>query len=63
MIVLVRHDPVLVDREALALITGRPVPTIRKHCEIIRYRDRRPLYALEAEVRRLAQIPTRRRLS
>lgn len=61
MIVLVHHDPVLVDREALAMITGRPVITIRKHCQVVRYRDRRPLYALDDELERLARIPTRRR--
>lgn len=62
MIVLTRHDPVLVDREALAMITGRKVPTIRRHCEVIRHHySGRALYALEAEVARLATIPSRRR--
>lgn len=62
MIVLTRHRPVLVDREALALITGRKVPTIRRHCVIVRrHYSGRALYALEVEVARLATIPTRRR--
>lgn len=61
MIVLMRHDPVLVDREALALITERSVHTIRARCEVVRHRDGRPLYALEREVARLAMIPKRQR--
>lgn len=61
MIVLTKHDPVLVDREALAMITRRSSHTIRLRCEVVRYRDGRALYALEREVARLADIPTRRR--
>lgn len=62
MIVLARHRPTLVDREALALITGRKVPTIRRHCAIVRHHHSgRALYDLEAEVARLARIPTRQR--
>lgn len=64
MIVLTRLDPILVDREALAMITGRSVHTIRFRCKVERYHySGRPLYALEDEVARLARIPTRRRVS
>lgn len=55
------NGPVLVDREALAMITQRSVHTIRLRCELVRYHRGRALYALEAEVERLARIPTRRR--
>ena len=61
MIVLSRHDPVLVDREALALITSRSVHTIRLRCEVYRYRGKTPLYDLHHELARLATIPTRQR--
>lgn len=61
MIVLARREEVLVDREALRMVTGRSEHTIRARCEVVRYRDGRPLYALEREVERLAMIPTRRR--
>lgn len=62
MIVLTKRIPVLVDREALAMITGRSVHTIRARCTVARrHWDGSPLYNVEAEVQRLAKIPTRRR--
>lgn len=61
MIVLTKQDPVLVDREALAMLTKRSVNTIRLRCEVVRYYKGRALYALEREVERLAEIPTRSR--
>lgn len=61
MIVLPHHDPPLVDREALALITHRSVHTIRAHCQVVRYRGKHPLYDLHRERARLATIPTRQR--
>lgn len=62
MIVLTKRRPVLVDREALALITGRSRHTIRARCIVVhRHHDGSPLYDAEVEVARLATIPTRRR--
>lgn len=61
MIVLTKRDEVLVDREALALLTKRSKHTIRARCRVVRYRDGRPLYALEESVEILSAIPTRRR--
>lgn len=61
MIVVTKAERVLVDREALAMLTGRSIHTIRARCQVVRHRDGRPLYALEAERARLAKIPTRRR--
>ena len=62
MIVLAKRTPVLVDREALAMITGRSVHTIRARCPVARrHWDGSPLYDVEAEAERLANIPTRRR--
>lgn len=55
------HGPVLVDREALAMITQRSPHTIRLRCPVVRYHRGRALYDLESEVERLALIPTRRR--
>lgn len=55
------NGPVLVDREALAMITQRSVHTIRLRCTVARYHRGRALYALECEVERLDAIPTRRR--
>lgn len=64
MIVMTEHVPVLVDREALALLTGRSVHTIRMRCEVYtQHRSGRPLYDMERAVTRLAEIPTRRRTS
>lgn len=51
----------LVDREALSMLTKRSVHTIRARCAVVRYRSGRPLYDLECEVARLAAIPVRRR--
>jgi hypothetical protein len=61
LIVLTNHDPVLVDREALMMLTGRSVHTIRLRCAVYRYRGKRPLYDLHRELARLAAIPTRQR--
>lgn len=61
MIVLTKRERVLVDREALAMVTRRSVHTIRFRCEVVSHRDGRPLYDLEQEVARLAAIPTRQR--
>jgi hypothetical protein len=62
VIVLARSDrPVLVDREALTMLTQRSVHTIRARCVVVRYRSGRPLYDLEREVARLSGIPVRRR--
>lgn len=61
MIVVTRPELVLVDREALSMITKRSVHTIRARCTVVRYRSGRPLYDLEREVERLAAIPVRRR--
>lgn len=61
MIVHTKKDRVLVDREALAMVTRRSVHTIRLRCEVVRYYKGRALYALEEEIERLASIPTRRR--
>ena len=54
-------QPVLVNREALAMLSQRPIPTIRVHCTPVRYRGRTPLYDLHTEIARLAAVPRRRR--
>lgn len=51
--------PVLGDREALMMLTGRSVHTIRARCVVVKYRDRVPLYDIFAEAERLAAIPIR----
>lgn len=61
VIVHYKRDEVLVDREALAMLTKRSVHTIRLRCDVVRYYRGRALYALEREVERLGHIPTRHR--
>jgi hypothetical protein len=51
----------LVDRQTLALVTGRSVNTIRARCEVTEHRDGRALYDLDQAQAVLAAIPTRRR--
>lgn len=63
MIVMAKRGTVLVDREALAMVTGRSIHTIRLRCPVAGYRAGRALYDLEREVERLAAIRTRRRPS
>lgn len=58
--IVVPGPPTLVDREALATLTGRSRHTIRKHCTPVRHRDGRPLYDLAAAIETLAAVPTRR---
>ena len=49
-----------VDRQTLAVLTGRSVHTIRARCRIVGHKDGKALYdAEECEVQ-LAEIPTRR---
>lgn len=61
MIVLKNREPVLVDREALAMLTDRSLATIRAHAEVVGYRNGRALYNLDTEVSRLESIPRRAR--
>lgn len=61
MIVLKNREPVLVDREALAMLTARSKNTIIARCEVVSYRSGRALYNLDVEVARLESIPRRAR--
>lgn len=62
MVVVRRGDRVLMDREALAQWTGRPVRTIRQHCTVTDRGDHgRALYDAEAGAALLRTIPARRR--
>jgi hypothetical protein len=51
----------LIDRQTLALITGRSVNTIRARCEVAEHRDGRALYDLDQAEAVLNATPTRRR--
>lgn len=63
MVVVRRGDRVLMDREALAQWTGRPLRTIRQHCMVTERGDHdRALYDAEASAAQLRTIPARRRL-
>lgn len=53
------HDTILVDRAALAYLTGRSVNTIRKHCVVVKRRGAIPLYDLFEAERTLASVSTR----
>ncbi len=61
MIVRYHGGRALVDREALAQLTGRSVHTIRAKCEPVRRHDGRPLYDLETAVAVLNAVATRSR--
>lgn len=61
MIVRYHRGRALVDREALAQLTGRSVHTIRARCEPVRRHDGRPLYDMEAAVAVLSGVATRSR--
>lgn len=61
-IIVYKPGLVLVDRQTLALVTGRSVNTIRARCEVVEHhRDGRALYDLNQAEQVLAAIPTRRR--
>jgi hypothetical protein len=51
----------LIDRLALAMLTGRSVNTIRARCEVVDHRNGRALYDMERAAAVLAAIPTRRK--
>jgi hypothetical protein len=51
----------LVDRQTLALVTGRSVNTIRARCTVAEHRDGRALYDLDQAEAVLNATPTRRR--
>jgi len=57
------HEPgrTLIDRQSLALLSGRSVNTIRARCEVVDHRVGRALYDMERAAAVLAAIPTRRR--
>lgn len=64
MIVLTDRSPVLVDREALCLLTGRSPHTIRLRLRpAMQHQNYGALYDLDAATQRLSQIPTRKRMS
>lgn len=52
---------VLIDRQTLAVLSGRSVHTIRARCPIVEHRDGRALYDMEQADAILKAIPTRRR--
>jgi hypothetical protein len=54
---------ILVDREALTLISGRSKNTIRARCEVSRVINGKPFYDVWRELQRLSGIPTRQRHS
>lgn len=60
---LIIHEPgrTLIDRQSLALLTGRSVNTIRARCEVVEHQDGRALYDMERAAAVLAATPTRRK--
>ncbi len=48
-----------VDRELLAMVSGRPISTIRARCTTTGYRDGRALYHLDDSLAVLNNIPKR----
>jgi hypothetical protein len=60
-IVIHEADRTLVDRQTLALLTGRSVHTIRARCDVAEHRDGRALYDIDQAEQVLEAIPTRRR--
>ena len=60
---LIIHEPgrTLIDRQSLALLTGRSVNTIRARCEVVEHKYGRALADLACAAAGLAAIPTRRR--
>ncbi len=63
MIVLTDRDPVLVDREALCLLTGRSANTIRLRIRpTMQHQNYGALYDVDAATAKLSQIPTRTRM-
>lgn len=61
-IVDISAERILVDRQTLAYMTGRPVSTIRARCEVVDYHaDRRALYDLDHAQAVLAVTPPRER--
>ena len=67
MVVVIRHVVVyretgaLLDRQTLALLTGRSEETIRRRCAVVEYRDGKALYDLDAAEEVLNRTPARRR--
>lgn len=63
---MIRHvvvylgEKALVDRQTLAVLTGRSVHTIRARCRIVDHKDGKALYDAEESEALLAAIPTRR---
>lgn len=51
----------LLDRQTLAVLTGRSVHTIRARCVVAGHRDGRALYDMEDAAAVLDRLPTRRR--
>lgn len=63
MIVVTAFGRVLMDREALHVLSGRSVNTIRARCEVLTHAEGRALYDSLDCLARLREIPTRRRAS
>jgi hypothetical protein len=60
-----RHEhgtTILIDRQSLALLTGRSVHTIRARCHVVKHRNGKALYDLDDAELTLAATPTRDRM-
>lgn len=53
----------LIDRQSMAMLTGRSVHTIRLRCPVAEYRDGKALYDIDVCEDILNKLPIRRRVS
>jgi len=60
-VVIYEPQRVLIDRQTLALLTGRSVHTIRARCPIADHRNGRALYDMEQVAAILQDTPARQR--
>lgn len=60
-LVVYEKERTLIDRQTLALLTGRSIHTIRARCPIATHQDGRALYDMEQTAAILEAIPTRQK--
>lgn len=58
-VVIYEQDRTLMDRQTLALLSGRSVHTIRAKCPVVKHKRGRALYDMEQCAAILADTPTR----
>lgn len=60
-VVVYRDGRALIDRQTLALLSGRSVHTIRARCTVVEHRDGKALYDMEEAAAILDKLPKRNR--